>query len=217
MTWIKLDTLQTRIEEIGNASTHAIGAILSIVAIILLALFAAHQNDNVKLISGIVFGGTLFLMYTSSTVYHSISNPKAKHLFRILDHASIYLLIAGSYTPFVLVTLKGSLGWAMFTIIWSLAFAGVLFKLFFVHKFELLSTLIYLLMGWMALVVVKPLYQLLPIGGLAYIVAGGLFYSIGVIFFIWERLKFSHVLWHLFVLAGSICHFLAVLLYVVIE
>ena len=217
MTWIKLDTLQTRIEEIGNASTHAIGAILSIVAIILLALFAAHQNDNVKLISGIVFGGTLFLMYTSSTVYHSISNPKVKHLFRILDHASIYLLIAGSYTPFVLVTLKGSLGWAMFTIIWSLAFAGGLFKLFFVHIFELLSTIIYLLMGWMSLVVVKPLYQLLPIGGLAYIVAGGLFYSIGVIFFIWERLTFSHVLWHLFVLAGSICHFLAVLLYVVIE
>ena len=155
-------------------------------------------------------------MYASSTVYHSLSNPKAKHLFRIVDHASIYLLIAGSYTPFVLVTLKGSLGWTMFTIIWSLAFAGVLFKLFFVHKFELLSTIIYLLMGWMALIVIKPLYQLLPSGGLAYIVEGGLCYTVGVIFFIWERLKFSHVLWHLFVLAGSSCHFLAVLLYVVL-
>jgi len=216
MTWIKLDTLQTRIEEIGNASTHAIGALLSIVAIILLTLFAAHQNDNLKLVSGMVFGGTMLLMYVSSTVYHSMSNPKVKHLFRILDHASIYLLIAGSYTPFVLVTLKGSLGWIMFAIIWSLACAGVLFKLFFVHKFELLSTIIYLLMGWMALLVVKPLYQSLPWEGVMYIIAGGLFYSFGVIFFIWERLKFSHVLWHLFVLAGSICHFLAVLLYVII-
>lgn len=216
MPWIKLDTAQTRLEEIGNASTHALGALLSIVAIILLAVFSAGQNDSVKLVSGIVFGCTLFLMYMSSTVYHSISHPKIKHLFRILDHASIYLLIAGSYTPFVLITLKGSLGWTMFTIIWSLAFAGVLFKLFFVHKFELLSTLIYLLMGWMALLVIKPLYQSLPLGGLAYIVAGGLCYSIGVIFFIWERLKFSHVLWHLFVLAGSICHFFAVFLYVVI-
>lgn len=216
MAWIKLDTSQTRTEEIGNALTHGIGALLSIVAIILLALFASHQNDNVKLVSGIIFGSTLLLMYASSTVYHSLSNPKAKHLFRIVDHASIYLLIAGSYTPFVLVTLKGSLGWTMFTIIWSLAFAGVLFKLFFVHKFELLSTIIYLLMGWMALIVIKPLYQLLPLGGLAYIVEGGLCYTVGVIFFIWERLKFSHVLWHLFVLAGSSCHFLAVLLYVVL-
>lgn len=216
MTWIKLDTSQTRAEEIGNALTHAVGALLSIVAIILLTSFAPHQNDTVKLVSGIVFGCTLLLMYVSSTVYHSMNCPKVKHLFRILDHASIYLLIAGSYTPFVLVTLKGSLGWTMFTIIWSLAFAGVLFKLFFVHKFELLSTIIYLLMGWMALIVVKPLYQLLPLAGLAYIVAGGLCYSVGVIFFIWERLKFSHVLWHLFVLAGSTCHFLAVLLYVVI-
>ncbi|RUR13592.1 hemolysin III family protein [Legionella sp. km772] len=213
--WIKLDTVQTRIEEIGNASTHALGALLSIAAIILLSLVSIPQADKVKLISGIVFGSTLLLMYLSSTIYHSISNPKVKHVFRILDHASIYLLIAGSYTPFVLVTLKGSLGWTMFTLIWSLAFAGVLFKLFFVHKFELLSTIIYLVMGWMALLIVKPLYQLLPLGGLAYIVAGGLCYSIGVIFFIWERLKFSHVLWHLFVLAGSICHFLAVLLYVV--
>jgi hemolysin III len=215
MTWIKSNKEQTKAEEIGNASTHALGALLSIVAITLLILFAAHQEDTLKLVSGIVFGCTLLLMYVSSTVYHSMTNPKAKHLFRILDHASIYLLIAGSYTPFMLVTLKGSWGWTMFTIIWSLALAGVLFKLFFVHKFELLSTVIYLLMGWMALIVLKPLYQVLPLAGLEYIVAGGLCYTVGVIFYVWERLNFSHMLWHLFVLAGSICHFLAVLLYVV--
>lgn len=145
-----------------------------------------------------------------------MTDPKIKHLFRILDHASIYLLIAGSYTPFVLVTLNGTLGWTIFTIVWSLAFVGILFKWFFVHKFDLLSTLIYLLMGWMALLIVKPLYQLLPPGGLTYIVAGGLSYTVGVIFYIWERLRFSHVLWHLFVLSGSICHFFAVFFYVVL-
>ncbi|ARB92660.1 hemolysin III [Legionella longbeachae] len=216
MALIKPDTSQTRVEEIGNASTHALGALLSLIALVLLTLFAAYQNDSLKLVSSIVFGSTLLLMYVCSTLYHSMMNPKIKHLFRILDHASIYLLIAGSYTPFVLVTINGSLGWTIFTIIWSLAFVGVLFKWFFVHKFDLLSTLIYLLMGWMALLIVKPLYQLLPPGGLTYIVAGGLCYTVGVIFYIWERLVFSHVLWHLFVLSGSICHFFAVFFYVVL-
>ncbi|KTD42489.1 PAQR family membrane homeostasis protein TrhA [Legionella quateirensis] len=217
MPWIKPDKLQTRGEEIGNATTHAMGALLSLAAITLLIVFSATQNDGFKLLSGIVFGCTLILMYVSSTIYHSITNPRLKHFFRIVDHASIYLLIAGSYTPFMLVTLRGPWGWTMFTIIWSLAVAGVIFKLFFVHRFELLSTLLYLLMGWMSLVVIKPIYQLLPSGGLACIVAGGLCYTVGVIFYAWERLKYSHVLWHLFVLAGSIFHFFAVLCYVVIE
>jgi hemolysin III len=215
MAWIKADKLQTKAEEIGNATTHGMGAILSVVAITLLIVSASGQNDQLKLISGIVFGCTLLLMYVSSTIYHSMTDPKIKHLFRILDHSSIYLLIAGSYTPFMLVTLKGPWGWTLFTVIWSLAFAGVLFKLFFVHKFELLSTIIYLAMGWMALIVIKPICQLLPLGGLLCVIAGGLCYTVGVIFYVWERLKFSHVLWHLFVLAGSIFHFFAVLLYVV--
>ncbi|CAM2759439.1 PAQR family membrane homeostasis protein TrhA [Legionella worsleiensis] len=217
MPWIKPDTLQTRSEEIGNATTHALGALLSLAAITLLVIFSASQSDGFKLASGIVFGCTLFLMYLSSTVYHSLTNPRLKHYFRIADHASIYLLIAGSYTPFMLVTLRDSWGWTMFVIIWSLALAGVIFKLFLVHKFELLSTVIYLMMGWMSLIVIKPIYQLLPAGGLACIVAGGLCYTVGVIFYAWERLKYSHVLWHLFVLAGSIFHFFAVLCYVVIE
>lgn len=217
MPWIKPDKLQTRAEEIGNATTHAMGALLSFVAITLLIVFSASQQDSFKLFSGIVFGCTLILMYVSSTIYHSMKNPRLKHFFRIVDHASIYLLIAGSYTPFMLVTLRGPWGWTMFSVIWGLALVGVIFKLFFVHRFEVLSTVIYLLMGWMSLIVVKPIYQSLPVGGLECIVAGGLCYTVGVIFFAWERLKYSHVLWHLFVLAGSIFHFFAVLFYVVIE
>lgn len=215
MPWIKPDKLQTRAEEIGNATTHAMGALLSLIALTLLIVSASSQHDVLKLASGIVFGCTLLMMYLSSTLYHSMKNPRLKHLFRIIDHASIYLLIAGSYTPFMLVTLRGPWGWTLFTIIWSLACAGVVFKMFFVHRFELLSTLIYLLMGWMAVVAIKPIYQHLPIAGLECVVAGGLCYTVGVIFYVWERLKFSHVLWHLFVLAGSIFHFFAVLLYVI--
>lgn len=217
MPWIKPDKLQTKAEEIGNASTHALGVLLSLVAITLLITFSASQQDSFKLISGVVFGCTLILMYICSTIYHSMQNPKLKHYFRIADHASIYLLIAGSYTPFMLVTLRGPWGWTMFGVIWSLALLGVIFKLFFVHRFEVLSTVIYLLMGWMSLIVIKPIYQLLPAGGLECIVAGGLCYTVGVIFYAWERLKYSHVLWHLFVLAGSIFHFFAVLFYVVME
>jgi len=216
MSWIKPNKLQTKAEEIGNATTHAMGAILSLVGITLLVIFASDQEDVMKLISSIVFGCTLFLMYMSSTIYHSLSDPKLKHIFRIVDHASIYLLIAGSYTPFMLVTLRGPWGWTLFTIIWCLAFAGVVFKMFFVHRFELLSTLIYLLMGWMAVVAIKPIYHSLSPAGIECVVAGGLCYTVGVIFYVWERLKFSHVLWHLFVLAGSIFHFFAVFLYVVI-
>lgn len=215
MSWIKPDKLQTRSEEIGNATTHGLGAVLSLAALTLLIVFAAYQEDKLKLISSIVFGLTLILMYVSSTIYHLIQNPRLKHIFRIVDHSSIYLLIAGSYTPFMLVTLRGPWGWTLFTVIWSLAVIGVVFKLFFVHRFELLSTLIYLFMGWLALVVMKPIYQNLPWSGIEWVVAGGLFYTVGVIFYAWERLKFSHVLWHLFVLAGSICHFCAVFFYVV--
>lgn len=216
MKWMKESKLQTRAEEIGNASTHAMGALLSLVGITFMIFFCSKQHDATKLISSVVFGITLFLMYLSSTIYHSVNDPKLKHLFRIIDHASIYLLIAGSYTPFMLVTLRGPWGWTLFTIIWSLAVFGVIFKMFFVHKFAVLSTVIYLMMGWLAIVAIKPIYHNLPWPGLECMVAGGLCYTVGVIFYVWERLKFSHMLWHLFVLAGSMFHFFAVLFYVVI-
>jgi hemolysin III len=217
MSWLKESKHQTRAEEIGNATTHALGALLSIVALSLLILFNLNQNNEIKFISSIVFGCALLLMYLSSTIYHSLRDPKLKHFFRIVDHSSIYLLIASSYTPFMLVTIHGVVGWTLFFIIWSLGVAGVIFKLFFVHRFEIFSTVIYLMMGWLAIVVAKPIYLSLPAGGLFCIVAGGLCYTVGVIFYAWEHLKFSHMLWHLFVLAGSIFHFFAVLLYVVID
>lgn len=216
MSWIKPNKVQTRAEEIGNATTHGMGALLSVAAITLLIVFSAQQHDGMKLASGIVFGTTLLLMYLSSTLYHSFTDPQLKHLFRIIDHASIYLLIAGSYTPFMLITLRGPWGWTLFTVIWILALSGVVFKMFFVHRFHLVSTIVYLAMGWLAVVAIKPIYQNLPLGGIACLVAGGLCYTVGVIFYVWERLKFSHVLWHLFVLAGSIFHFFAVFLYVVV-
>lgn len=216
MEWIKSNKLQTWAEEIGNATTHAMGALFSLVAIVLFGVYATDQHDYFKLVSSLVFGITLLLMYLSSTLYHSMRDPKLKRLFRIIDHASIYLLIAGTYTPFMLVTIRGPWGWSLFTIIWSLAISGVIFKLFFIHKFELLSTLIYLLMGWLVVIAIKPIYQNLPVEGLAYVIAGGLCYTVGVVFYVWKQLKFSHMLWHLFVLAGSIFHFFAVLFYVII-
>lgn len=215
--FIKQDKIQSRVEELGNATTHAMGAILSLVAIVLFVVFARHQDDSFKLISSLIFGTTLFLMYSSSTIYHYLSEPKLKQWFRIVDHACIYLLIAGSYTPFMLVTIRGPWGWTLLTIIWSLAVLGVIFKLFFVNHFSGLSTAIYLFMGWLAVVAIKPICQNLSHEGLMFVVAGGLCYTIGVVFYLWKRLKFSHTLWHLFVLAGSICHFLAVLLYVVMD
>ena len=217
MAWLKESKQQTKAEEIGNATTHALGALLSVAALTILIIYSLNQSNELKFISSIVFGCTLLLMYLSSTIYHSLRDPKLKHYFRIIDHASIYLFIAGSYTPFMLVTLNGAWGWTIFFIIWALAIGGDIFKLFFVHRFEILSTAIYLVMGWLAIVAAKPIYLSLPPGGLFCLVAGGLCYTVGVIFYAWERLKFSHMLWHLFVLAGSIFHFFAVLMYVVIE
>ena len=193
------------------------GAVLSVVALSLLILLNLNQNNELKLISSIIFGCTLLLMYLSSTIYHTLRDPKLKHLFKIMDHSSIYLLIAGSYTPFMVVTIQGVMGWTLLVIIWSLGIAGIIFKLFFVHRFGILSTVIYLLMGWLAVVAAKPIYLSLPTGGLFCLIAGGLCYTVGVIFYAWGRLKFSHMLWHLFVLAGSIFHFITVLFYVVLE
>ncbi len=215
MVWLKSDKLQTRAEEIGNATTHGLGALLSIVAIILFVVYTKNQNDYFKLVSSLIFGSTLLLMYLSSTLYHFISEPQLKQWFRVLDHSSIYLLIAGSYTPFMLVTIRGPWGWTLLTVVWSIAVAGVIFKLFFINRFSFASTMIYLVMGWLAVVAIKPICQNLSVEGLSFVVAGGLCYTIGVVFYLWKRLKFSHTLWHLFVLAGSICHFFAVFLYVV--
>jgi len=147
-------------------------------------------------------------------LYHSFQKPKIKNVLKIIDHSCIYLLIAGTYTPFLVVTLRGVLGWTMFAVIWLLAITGVVFKIFFVHRFKIISTIAYLLMGWLVVFAIKPLIDAMPAGGLAWLFAGGLAYSLGVIFYVWKTLPYNHAIWHMFVLAGSACHFFAVLFYV---
>ena len=201
-------------EELFNSITHGAGVILSIAALVLLIVFSSIYGNASHVVSCTIFGVTLILLYSASTLYHSIQKPQVKSVCKILDHSCIYLLIAGTYTPFLLVTLRGVLGWTMFAVIWFLALAGVLFKVFFVNRFKMLSTIAYLLMGWIIIFAIKPLIDSLPSGGVVWLIAGGLAYSLGVIFYAWKKLPFNHAIWHLFVLAGSMCHFFAVIFYV---
>ena len=201
-------------EEIANAITHGIGALLSIAGLIILIVFASLKGDVWHIVSFSIFGACLVLLYTASTLYHSLQGRRVKKVFRIMDHAAIYMLIAGTYTPFTLTLLRGGWGWSLFGIVWGLGLAGILFKVFFVNRFNVVSTIVYLLMGWMILIAGKPLIEHVPTGGLYFLLAGGAAYSLGTIFYLWEKLPFHHAIWHLFVLAGSICHFFAVLFYI---
>ena len=198
----------------ANSITHGIGIALSLAAFVILVVYASRQGDSWKIISFSIYCTSLVLLYTASTLYHSFSEPKLKHYLKIFDHSAIYLLIAGTYTPFMLVMLRDSIGWILFIIIWSLALMGVCFKFFFAHRFRILSTILYLAMGWMIVIAFKPMLNNIPEGGLYWLLAGGISYSLGVIFYLWKKLLYNHAIWHLFVLGGSICHFFAVLLYV---
>jgi hemolysin III len=212
------DRLYSFGEEIAHASTHGLGVVLSIVGLVVLVARAALYGNAWHVTAVSIFGATLVLMYTASTLYHSIpatTLPRTKRVLRVIDHSLIYFLIAGTYTPFTLVTLQGPWGWGLFAFTWGLALAGVGFKILATGKFEKLSLAIYLGMGWCAVVAVQPLLQSLEIGGLILMLAGGLTYSGGVAFYAWERLRYHHAIWHLFVLGGSILHFFAVLFYVV--
>jgi hemolysin III len=212
---VKVKSYKLRfLEEVGNSITHGVGAALSIAALVILVVFAVLQGNPSKIVSFSIFGSSLIILYTASTLYHSFSNKTVKRYFKIFDHAAIYLLIAGTYTPFTLILLKGAWGWTIFGIIWVLAIVGVIFKLLFIERFPKISTTIYLLMGWLILIAIKPMLESVPVGGLVWLLAGGLAYSTGVIFYVWEKLPFNHTIWHLFVLAGSICHFFSVLFYV---
>ncbi|PKQ19655.1 MAG: hemolysin III [Actinobacteria bacterium HGW-Actinobacteria-6] len=201
-------------EEIANAITHGLGVGLSIVAMTLLVASAAIWGNGWHLSSAIVYGVTMLLLYVSSTLYHSIPGDKARHVLKIIDHSSIYLLIAGTYTPFTLVTLRESGGWWLFGVVWSLAIVGVALEAFWVYRPKWVSAVVYLGMGWLVVVVINPLVANLPSGGLWLLVAGGLAYTLGTIFYVLKRVPYTHAVWHLFVLAGSVCHFLAVMLYV---
>jgi hemolysin III len=202
---------------LANAITHGIGAVLAIIGVIVLMVAAsAHGNSWQVVVGCSVFSATLVLVYICSTLYHSLVRTGARHVFHILDHASIYLLIAGTYTPFCLVTLHGRpLGWTILAIEWSLAVAGVIFKSFAVGRFEVASGLVYLAQGWFVVVAAVPLIHGLGWHGIFWLGAGGLAYTLGMIFFALDRLRYFHALWHLFVLAGSIAHYFAIYFYVV--
>ena len=203
------------IEEIANSVTHGIGLFLSIVGLVILVVLAKIHGDIWRIVSFSIYGSSLIILYAVSTLYHSfLSRPRINHILKVIDHSAIYVLIAGTYTPFTLVSLRGAWGWSFFGIIWGLTLAGIFFKIFFIKKFLVLSTTSYLIMGWLALIAVYPILKNIPLGGIGWLVAGGIFYSVGVIFHLWDKLPFHHAIWHLFVLGGSICHYFAILFYV---
>lgn len=203
----------SRAEEIANWVTHGIGLVASVVGLTLLIVSSSLRGTAWHVVSFTVFGLTLLVLYTVSTIYHTQRNEQAKQLFRRLDHAAIFLLIAGTYTPFLLTHLRGPWGWTLFGVIWGLCGAGAVFKLFFGQRYPLTSTLAYVFVGWLVVVAVEPLTERVPNGGLWLLLAGGLCYTFGVVFYLWRRLRFHHAVWHGFVLGGSTCHYLAVLLF----
>ena len=200
-------------EEIANSVTHGVGLLLSITALPVLVAVAAQRHDTRQMVAGSIFASTLIALYAASTVYHALPRSKAKNVFRVIDHSAIYLLIAGTYTPFTLGVMRGAWGWSLFGVVWGLAALGVLFKTTLGFRYPRLSTAIYVLMGWMVLFAIKPFVTLVPRAGLLWLLAGGLFYTGGVYFYSRDGLRYRHAIWHLFVLAGSACHFAAVLGY----
>ena len=203
-------TVYTHGEEIANCLTHGLGLILSVAGLGVLVTFAARRGDAWTVTGCAVFGASLVLLYGASTCYHALQAPRWKSVLRVCDHAAIFLLIAGSYTPFLLVSLRGPWGWSLFGVVWAIAVAGIVLKLFYTGRFRLLSTILYLFMGWIVLIAIKPLVEALPRSSLIMLFAGGAAYSVGTLFYMWKRLPYHHAVWHLFVLGGSVCHFFAV-------
>jgi len=202
-------------EEIANSISHGIGLIFGIVGLVLLLIQAGEVGANVTAITSYsLYGGSMILLFLASTLYHSIPHPPAKRWLKKMDHCAIYLLIAGTYTPFLLVGLASPLAKGLMVVIWGMALVGVVFKLAFAHRFEALSLITYLTMGWLSLVVIYQLAQRLPLGGMMLLAVGGLIYTVGVIFYACNRIPFNHAIWHGFVLGGSVCHFLAIYLYI---
>jgi hemolysin III len=209
---MRIDRVQSLGEEIANSVTHGVGALASLVALPFLVLAGLPHGAGV-VAGNVVFGASLFLLYISSTIYHSLARNRAKRVFRIIDHSAIYILIAGTYTPFSLGVLRGAWGWSLFGVVWGLAVLGVTVTSAVGVKFPRASVAVYILMGWLIVIAVKPLITHLPPAGLAWLAAGGLAYTGGTAFYGWGRLRYHHAIWHLFVLMGSICHFVAVLRY----
>ena len=202
-------------EEIANSITHGVGIILSIAGLGVLIDFANGYGNGRHMVSVSIFGSMLILMYTASTLYHSVRKPRAKALLQVLDHCAIFLLIAGTYTPFTLVPLHGPWGWSLFGVIWGLALLGIVFELTALRRHRLLSLGLYLAMGWAVVAAINPLLAGVASGGLILLLAGGLSYTVGIVFYVMRKLRYHHAIWHLFVLAGSILHFFAILFFVI--
>ena len=202
-------------EEIAHTITHGIGALLSIAGLAVLVAFATLNGDAWHVVSCSIYGATLVILYSASSLYHGLPLPRAKAVLQQLDHAAIYLLIAGTYTPFLLVNLRGAWGWSMFALIWTLAVAGIVLEFCDCKRYKKLSLVFYLAMGWIVLIAVKPMINQVATGGLLLLLAGGLCYSLGVIFYVRKQMAYHHAIWHVFVMAGSVFHFFSVLFYVI--
>lgn len=200
-------------EEIFNGISHGIGVLFSIAALVILVAFASIQGDVWRIVSFSIYGATLFFLYMSSTLYHSVFHAKTKKVLRVFDHISIYLLIAGSYTPITLIAMRGTWGWLVFSVIWTLAILGIVLKIINVEKNKVFSLILYIAMGWLLILAGKPMLQSLPQGLFTWLLIGGLIYTSGVIFYAWNKIPFNHGIWHLFVLGGSAAHFIGILLY----
>ncbi|CAN5208510.1 hemolysin III family protein [soil metagenome] len=206
-----MERKQSLQEEFANSITHGVGILFSIVAISLLVTFSVLEGSILHVVSCSVFGGSILLLYTFSTLYHAFQDEKIKSWLRTFDHIGIYFLIAGTYTPFLLVGIPGTLGWVFFGIIWALTLFGIIFKIFYTHRFKKASLVLYLSMGWLAIFIVKPLLENLSLATLSLIVAGGLSYTLGTVFYTRLQMRFAHTIWHLFVLFGTILHFFAIM------
>ncbi len=201
-------------EEIFNSISHGVGALLSIAALTLLIVFAVFRSDGYGLASAIIFGVSLILLYSMSTVYHIVTNKTAKKILRIFDHCSIFILIAGTYTPYLLMCMRNALGWTMFGLIWGVTVLGIILNAIDLERFDKLSLICYIAMGWAIIFTIKPIVQSIALPGVVLLIAGGVVYTAGVIFYVLKKYRYMHSIWHLFVLGGSVCHYLSVLLYV---
>ena len=203
-------------EEIFNVISHGIGFLLSIAALAILVVFASLRESAWHIVSFAIYGSSLVVLYFASTVFHLSRNQKIRNRLNVFDHISIYLLIAGTYTPFALVTLRGPWGWSIFGIVWGLAIAGIILKFFYTGRFNTLSTVLYIALGWVILIAISPLISALPIGGLMWLLAGGISYTVGAGFFLLNSLPFNHAIFHVLIIVGSVCHFVAVFWYVLV-
>ncbi len=202
------------VEEIANSLTHGVGLVMSLAGVATLIFLTWTKGSLLHLAGCGVYGVTLVLLYAASTLYHSIQKPRIKDYFRVFDQVAIYLVIAGTYTPFTLINMRGFWGWTLLGLVWSLSLFGIVFKIIFVNRYKAVSYGLYVVMGWLAIIAAKPILETLPLGCLAWILAGGAAYMTGLVFFAWDRLPFNHTIWHIFVIVGSICHFCAVMFYV---